>query len=147
MPAFHHRDPGLIGAALALDKLSVDIIADGAHLHPAAVKFIIKAKGTDRVILISDRVEGPIRLKDGRLAGSRLGLNQAVRNVMEFAGVSLQDAVGMATINPARLLGIGGRKGSLEVGKDADVIIFDEALRIKYAIVKGNIVYGHTWYN
>lgn len=147
MPAFHHRDPGLIGAALALDKLSVDIIADGVHLHPATVKFTIKAKGIDRVILISDRIEGPMRLKDGRLAGSVLGLNQAVKNVMEFADVSLQDAVRMATMNPARLLGISGKKGSLEAGKDADIIIFDEALVIKSAIVKGDMVYGHMWYN
>ncbi len=147
MPPLHHRDPGLTGAALALDGLSVDIIADGIHLHPAVVRFAVKAKGVDRVILISDRIEGPIRLKDGRLAGSKLGLNQAVRNVMEFADVGLRDAVRMAAINPARLLGIGAGKGSLEAGKDADVIIFNEALEIKSAIVKGNIVYGHTWYN
>lgn len=155
MPAFNHREPGLIGAALTLDGLSVDIIADGIHLHPATVKLVVRAKRIDKVILISDSIYtgrnsvlgglkvyikgGEARLKDGRLAGSTLSLNQAVRNVMKFAGVNLHEAVRMATVNPARLLGIQGRKGSLEVGKDADVVIFDEGFRITSTIIKGKI--------
>jgi N-acetylglucosamine-6-phosphate deacetylase len=155
MPAFSHREPGLIGAALMLDKLSVDIIADGIHLHPATVKLVVKAKGIDKVILISDSIytgrnsilgglkvyinKGEARLRDGRLAGSTLSLNQAVRNAMEFAGINLQEAVRMVTINPARLLGIQAKKGSLAAGKDADVVIFDKRLKIKSTIIKGKI--------
>lgn len=155
MPAFNHREPGLTGAALTLDKLSVDIIADGIHLHPATVKLVVRAKGRDKVVLISDSIDtgpnsylgglkvyvkdGQARLKDGRLAGSTLCLNQAVKNAMEFAGINLQDAVRMATINPARLLSIQDRKGSLDIGKDADIVIFDEGLKVKSTIVKGKI--------
>ncbi|MDP3785970.1 MAG: N-acetylglucosamine-6-phosphate deacetylase [Candidatus Omnitrophota bacterium] len=139
MPGFDHSEPGLIGAALDLKRLTFDIIADGIHVHPASVKFVIKTKGVDGVILISDNVY-KMRLPDGRLAGSVLNLNQAVKNVMKFADIDLQDAVKMATINPAKLLGIQDRKGSLQVGKDADIVIFDDNLKVKYTIIKGNIV-------
>lgn len=143
MPHFHHRDPGLIGASLTLNKLTVDIIADGIHLHPATVKLVIRTKGIDKVILISDLIKGrQARLENGHLAGSLLSLNQAVKNVMEFADVNLTDAVKMATLNPAKLLGIQNRKGSLEVGKDADIAIFDETFKVRATIVKGKEIFN-----
>ncbi len=136
MPAFDHSEPGLIGAALDLKRLTFDIIADGIHMHPATVKFAIKTKGVDRVILISDNV-CKVRLHDGCLAGSVLTLNQAVKNAMKFADIDLQDAIKMATLNPAKLLGIHDRKGSIVVGKDADIVIFDDNLKVRCVIVKG----------
>lgn len=158
MPVFHHRDPGLIGASLTLDRLSVDIIADGVHLHPATVKFVIETKGIDKVILISDSIatgkkitlgglkvyikNGQARLENGRLAGSLLSLHQAIKNVMEFADINLRDAVKMTTLNPARLLGIQDRKGSLEVGKDADIVIFDKDFKIRATLINGNVVFN-----
>ena len=154
MPAFHHSEPGLISAALTIDNITVDIIADGIHVDPAAIKLAVGAKGAGKIVLISDgigsggkafmlaglkvRVKGKeARLGNGKLAGSIIGLNDAVRNMMEFSGVSLPEAVGMASLNPARVLGINGRKGSLEAGKDADIVIFDNDLKIRHTIVKG----------
>ncbi len=158
MPSFHHRDSGLTGAALTLKDLSIDIIADGIHLNPATVKLAIKAKGPDKVILISDGISagrdiklgglkvlirnGQARLENGRLAGSLLGLNRAVKNVIEFADVDLSTAVMMASLNPARLLGIQKRKGSLEAGKDADIVIFDSGFNVKSTIINGNIIFN-----
>ncbi|MDD4879315.1 MAG: N-acetylglucosamine-6-phosphate deacetylase [Candidatus Omnitrophica bacterium] len=156
MPPFHHREPGLIGAALTIDRMTADIIADGVHVDPATVKLAFEAKGPDNIILISDaigdgkkafmlgglkvRVKGKeARLVNGKLAGSVIGLNDAVRNMMKFTGVSLPGAVGMASLNPARVLGVEKRKGSLSVGKDADVVIFDKDLKIKHTIIKGKI--------
>lgn len=139
MPGFDHSEPGLIGAALNSKRLTFDIIADGIHVHPANVKFVIKTKGIDGVILISDNV-CKARSQNGRLAGSVLNLNQAVKNIMKFADIDLHDAVKMVTLNPAKLLGIQDRKGSLQVGKDADIVIFDDNLKVKYTIIKGNIV-------
>jgi len=157
MSAFHHREPGLIGAALTMDKLTADIIADGIHVDPAMIRLTVEAKGTGKVILISDGIgdgrrafmlgglkvhvrDKEARLKDGKLAGSVIGLDDAVRNIMKFAGVSLPDAVRMASLNPARVLGIERKKGSLEKGKDADIVIFDKDLKVKHTIVKGNMV-------
>lgn len=157
MRAFHYREPGLIGAALTVDKLTADIIADGIHVDPATIRLTVEAKGAGGVILISDgigegrkafmlgglkvRVRGKeARLADGKLAGSVIGLDDAVRNIIKFARVSLPDAVGMATMNPARVLGIERKKGSLEKGKDADIVIFDKGLKVKHTIVKGNMV-------
>lgn len=155
MPAFHHRDPGLVGAALTIKDLTVDIIADGIHLDRVAVKLAVEEKGADKVILISDRLafgrqitlgglkvrvgNGPARLENGRLAGSIIGLNQAVKNIIKFTGADLPAAVGMATLNPARLLGIQHRKGTLEAGKDADIVIFDKELKIRATIIKGKM--------
>ncbi len=136
MQGFDHSELGLIGAALNSKKLTFDIIADGIHVHPATLKFAIRTRGVDGVILISDNV-CKARLQDGRLAGSLLTLNQAVKNAMNFADINLQNAIKMATINPAKLLGIHGRKGSIEVGKDADIVIFDDNLKVRCVIVKG----------
>ena len=156
MLAFRHRDPGLIGAALTIDNITADIIADGIHVDSATIKLAVEAKGAGKIVLISDgigngrktftlgglkvRVKGKeARLENGKLAGSVIGLNDAVRNIMKFAGVSLPEAVSMASLNTACVLGIDDRKGSLEVGKDADIAIFDHNLKVRHAIVKGKV--------
>lgn len=161
MSGLHHREPGPVGAALDADAW-VELIVDGIHLHPATVRLVAKAKGFDRICLVTDAMsaaglpdgeyslgglpvfvhDGVARLADGTLAGSTLTMDRAVRNFMEFTGCSLPQAVRTASLTPARLLGIADRKGSLEVGKDADLVVFDEELNIHYTIVGGEIVYA-----
>lgn len=163
MTGLHHREPGVVGAALDSDAY-VELICDGVHLHPAFVRLVAKVKGYDRICLVTDAIsaaglpdgeyvlgglpvfvqEGVARLSDGTLAGSTLTMDRAVKNFMEFTGCSLPEAVRCATLNPARLLGIDHRKGSLAVGKDADLVIFDEDLTVQYTILGGKIVYART---
>jgi len=161
MSGFHHREPGAVGAALDSDVM-VGLIPDGIHLHPAAVRLVLKAKGIDKICLVTDSIgaaglgdgryslagqevivdHGVARLADGTLAGSTLTMERAVKNFLEFTGVSLPEAVRTATLNPARLLGLDRRKGSIAVGKDADLVIFDEAFNVHYTIIGGEIVYS-----
>lgn len=150
MKGFTHREPGISGASLIDERVYCEMICDGIHLHPCTMKLVVKAKGNDRIILISDSmmaaglsdgeytlggqkviVKGEeARLADGTLAGSTLTLNKAVYNMMHMVGVPIQDAVRMATLNPARAIGLERNKGSIEIGKDADLVIFDEQLNI-----------------
>ena len=144
MRPFRHREPGAVGAALDTDAF-VEVIVDGYHLHPAAVRLALRAKGLDRICLVTDAVPGegpePARLPDGTLAGSRLTMNQAVQNFMAFTGCSLSEALRAATLNPAQVLGLAHRKGTLAPGKDADLILFDEDWQIHGAIVEGEILW------
>lgn len=161
MRGFDHREPGVVGAALSSEKLILEMIADGIHLHPVTMKILLKIKEIEKIILITDAMratskpegtynlggqevvvtKGQARLKDGTLAGSVLTMDKAVRNMVNIAGISLMKAIRMATINPAKCLGIEGRKGSLEPGKDADIVILDKKLRVDATIVKGRVVY------
>ena len=161
MPPFHHRAPGAVGAALDSDAY-VGLICDEVHVHPAVVRLVAKIKGYDRICLVSDAIsaaglpdgeyslgglpvfvkEGVARLSDGTLAGSTLTMDRAVRNFLEFTGCSLPEAVRCAALNPARLLGIDDRKGSLAVGKDADLVIFDADLTVHYTVLGGKVVYA-----
>ncbi|MFO8033925.1 MAG: N-acetylglucosamine-6-phosphate deacetylase [Candidatus Bipolaricaulota bacterium] len=164
MRGFHHRDPGPVGAALDTEAY-VELICDGVHVHPSAVRLVAWAKGVDRICLVTDSMAaaglpagaytlggqpvtvrgGEARLADGTLAGSTLTMNRAVKNFMNWTGCSLPEAVRCASFNPARLLGLDERKGSLEVGKDADLVVFDEELAVHYTIIGGEIVFdsGH----
>lgn len=142
MRPLDHREPGILGAALSDDRLTADIIADGIHVDPSVVKMFLAAKGEERAILITDAIsatgmgDGHYKLgsvdvtvkgdrceHDGKLAGSVLTLDRAVRNIMQFAGWKLQQSVRLATLNPARLLGICDRKGALAPGADADLVV------------------------
>ena len=156
MSGFHHREPGVAGAALESDETYCEIIPDLIHVHSAAIKILIKAKGSDKVILITDAIEaaglgdgeyelnlgrasvrnGACRLPDGNLAGSTLTLDKGVRNIVNM-GINLKTAVKMATVNPAVLLGIEDKKGSIAVGKDADLVILNKDLEIEKVIVRG----------
>jgi N-acetylglucosamine-6-phosphate deacetylase len=163
MEPLHHRQPGLVGAALALDELTCQIIADNIHVHPAVLKLAVRAKTPQRIILITDAmsgagmpdgryvlggqavqvVNGAARLADnpGALAGSTLGMDAALRHVMAAAGLTLAEALPMATMVPARAIGLDGRKGSLAAGLDADLTVLDEALQVERTIVGGREVY------
>lgn len=161
MRPLHHREPGIVGTALIEDELSVELIADGFHLADTILKLVYKTKPKDKIILVTDAMmaaglndgeyslagqkvlvkDGKATLESGSLAGSTLRMNKAVKNFKEKVGVKLEDAVYIASYSPAKLLGVENKKGSLEVGKDADIIIFDKDLNIKMTIVEGKIVY------
>jgi len=161
MRPFHHREPGPMGAALDTDAY-VALICDGVHVHPAAVRLAAKAKGYDRMCLVTDAMaaaglpdgtyalggqpvtvrDGEARLADGTLAGSTLSMDRAVKHFLDWTGCSLPEAVRCASLNPARLLGLDDRKGSLEVGKDADLVAFDEELVVHHTIVGGKVVFS-----
>jgi N-acetylglucosamine-6-phosphate deacetylase len=161
MEGLHHRRPGTVGAVLLLDRIYAEFIADGIHLHPAVVTMIVRLKGPDKALLITDAIrgagmpegeyelggqkivvkKGAVRLADGTLAGSALAMDTAVRNVHEFVGAPLQHCLQMATLTPARSISIAHRKGSLEPGKDADVVILNRDLEVTATMVNGRVVY------
>jgi N-acetylglucosamine-6-phosphate deacetylase len=149
MRPFSHRDPGVIGAVLTSQDVNAELIADGVHVEEAAMKLLLMAKGAAHVTLVSDGLSatgmpdgkytlggfevtvsgGVCRNAEGTLAGSTLTLDRALRNIVGL-GISLQDAVRMLTINPAKLLGIEFKKGSLRAGADADILLLDEGLHL-----------------
>jgi N-acetylglucosamine-6-phosphate deacetylase len=155
----HHRQPGVVGAVLATPTISAELICDGIHVHPLAVAVLAACK-RDRVILITDAVraagmpdgdytfdervialrDGAVRLPDGTLAGSALTMDRAVRHYAAYAG-GLHAAAQAASLAPARLLGIADRKGSLETGKDADLVVIDDDFNVVLTVVGGRIVY------
>lgn len=161
MTPFGHRSPGVVGAALLSPEVTLQLIADGVHLHPAAVRLAVEQAGVDRIALITDAVgplglpegryasfghevlvrDGRVQLADGTLAGSVLTMNRAVKNVMEFAGVPIWEAARMAAAVPARVLGQGDHKGALEPGKDADLVLVDEDLKVHLTMVEGRVVF------
>ena len=160
MSALAHRNPGVVGAALASDNVSAEIIADTFHINPGLYSIVAKVKG-DKMVLITDctRAGGmpdgeydlggqPIflkgiecRLADGTIAGSVLKLNHAVRNVLANTDLPVNEVFKMASLNPATSIKVADRIGSLEEGKDADIIIADENINIIRTIKKGKTIY------
>jgi N-acetylglucosamine-6-phosphate deacetylase len=158
MRPLDHRDPGILGAVLENDELTADIIADGIHVHPSVVKLFLRAKGTDRAILITDAISATdmpdgiynlggleVQVSNGRceyqgkLAGSVLTLDQAIRNVMSFAGLQLQQAAKLATLNPAQRLGISDQRGLLTAGRRADLVVLTPEGQVAQTIIGGEI--------
>src|ERR1700722_14451781 len=157
MRPLDHREPGIIGEMLTDSRLSADIIADGIHLNPVIVELFLKAKGPDAAVLITDAIsatgmpDGRYRLgtfevevKNGRcllggkLAGSVLTMDRAVRNVMQFAHWDLQQAIRLATLNPARVAGLTNR-GKLEAGAQADFVVLSPDGQVRNTIVRGQV--------
>ena len=149
-----HRDPGIAGEVLCNAEISADIIADGIHVHPTMVQIFLKTKGSDRAVLITDAtaatgmpegqymlgsLEVEVRdgkcLHDGKLAGSVLTLDRAVRNTMEFAGLELQQAVRLASLNPARAMNVD--RGTVAKGQPADMVALSPSGEVKATIVNG----------
>ena len=152
MRPLHHRDPGLLGEALTNDRLTAMVILDGAHVTPMAFQLLWRCRGPQGIALVTDSVQhysgrpktaqrGAYYIKPGVLAGSRLTMIRAVRNAVVFGKISLHDAVQMATVVPARLLGEEKRLGSLAVGRAADLVVFDQHFRVSLTMVGGHIVY------
>ncbi len=174
-----YRISGVIESTLLLDELTTEIIADGHHLPPSLMKLIIKAKGLDKVSVITDAMSaaglGPGKYSVGGLdtiveanvaeefeipeeegnyvaklltrdafAGSVAIIDRCVRNMINLVGLSMQDAIKMATLNPAKVIGVDEKKGSLIKGKDADLVIFDKKINILATVVKGKVVFSHS---
>jgi N-acetylglucosamine-6-phosphate deacetylase len=160
MRGLHHRDPGAVGAVLASPFVDAELIADGQHVARGAIEVLLAAKGVERVLLVTDNValtgvepgeygSGPrvvtvtkdgVTLADGTIAGSVLPFNQHVANMAEIAG--LANAVVMASVNPARVIGVGENKGSIEAGKDADLVLLDRDFKVRMTIIHGRVVYS-----
>jgi N-acetylglucosamine-6-phosphate deacetylase len=156
MRPFSHRDSGVIGAVLTTPDVTAELIADGVHVEEAAMRILLQAKGPGCVILVSDGIsatgmpdgkytlgkfevtvsDGVCRNTEGKLAGSTLTLDRALRNVVGM-GFPLSDAVRMLTSNPAKLLGLEFKKGALRVGADADIVLLDRDLQVTNVWARG----------
>jgi N-acetylglucosamine-6-phosphate deacetylase len=165
MSPLNHRAPGAVGAALALAGFHAELIADEVHVHPAAMNALVRARGADEVVLVTDAVrptgtatdfvgeqqgrriairDGAMRLDDGTLVGSVLTMDLALRNVLRVTGRSLSELWPMVSRNPAVSAGIGNRTGRLEVGLDADLVVLDEELCVVRTLVGGRTVFDAT---
>ncbi|MFD9488187.1 N-acetylglucosamine-6-phosphate deacetylase [Streptomyces sp. NPDC059991] len=158
MPALGHRAPGPIAALLEDERITVELINDGTHLHPASLELAFHHKGADRVAFITDAMDaagfgdglyhlGPLEVEvkegvarlveGGSIAGSTLTLDRAFRRSVTVDGLSVEDTVRALSANPARLLGVYDKAGSLEPGKDADLVVLDERFALKGVMRRG----------
>lgn len=164
MTGLHHREPGTLGAALTLPQLNCELIADNIHIHPAVQDVIYRCKGADHVILITDAVRGAglpdgeysidertvaikdgiVRLPDGTLAGSTLTMERGLRNFLAATGEPLANVWQTSSLNAARAIGVSARKGSLEPGKDADLVLVDNEINVEMTVAEGRIVYRNA---
>ncbi|OIJ12845.1 N-acetylglucosamine-6-phosphate deacetylase [Anaerobacillus arseniciselenatis] len=162
LSGMHHRDPGVVGAALANDELFVELIVDGIHVHPEIVKLTYKAKQANQIILITDAIratglkdgcyelggqsvnliDGQPLLADGTLAGSTLTMNEAIKNMISYTGCSLQEIVVMTSENPAKRLNVFQRKGSIKEGKDADLVVLNDQKDVIMTVCRGEVTYS-----
>ena len=161
MEPIHQRNPSIIGAALESD-IYTELICDGLHVHPGIVRLVIKTKGMDKVIGVTDSImaaglqdgmyklgvndvvvkNGDAKLVSGDTrAGSTLTMDQAIRKIMEFTNKPIEQCIELITKNPATLLNIQDKKGEIAVGKDADLVFLDKDYRVVKTLVKGKIVY------
>lgn len=168
MLTLDHREPGLVGALLDSPAAIVGLIVDGIHLHPAVIALVYRLVGPDRVSLVTDAMAGlgmpqgryrlgeqdvnieenSARLANGRLAGSVLNLNQAVKNFIQFTGCSLEEAIATVTLVPARLLNLDDHLGSIAPGYWADLTILSKDLEVIATFVRGQLVFqmeGMAW--
>ena len=164
MPPYSHRAPGVIGAACDNEKVMVELICDGVHSHPATVRTTFKMFGDDRIVLISDSMmacgldDGQYTLGGqdvtvkgnlatltelGNIAGSVTNLMKCMRKAVKEMHIPLESAVNCATANPAKVIGIYENYGSLTPGKQADVVLLDKDLEIRYIVKSGEVVYGN----
>jgi N-acetylglucosamine-6-phosphate deacetylase len=161
MTPLTHRKLGGVGAFLTNPNASVQIIADGSHVLPPALQLTYKAKGAHKINIVTDALapagtdatsyeyvgnqlivnETGCFMQDGTLAGSMLTMNRAVENFYKNTDASLREVLNMVSLNPARTMGIDDRKGSLEVGKDADVVVMNKDFSVDCTIVEGKIAY------
>ena len=163
MQGLGHRELGTIGAGMTLPQIHCELIADNTHVHPAAQKILVDVKGTSGVILVTDAIraaglpegdytldersihiqDGAVRLPDGTLAGSVLTMERALQNLCTATGRSLDEMWVTSSLNAARAIGVSAHKGSLEIGKDADLILLDQSFNVKLTVVRGVIVFSN----
>ncbi|WP_191562065.1 N-acetylglucosamine-6-phosphate deacetylase [Metabacillus idriensis] len=159
MRGIHHREPGVAGTVLMIDEVKTEMIVDGIHIAPEMVKFAYKVKGSEGTILITDAMRAKglgagkydlggqevtvdasrATLADGTLAGSILTFRDAAVNMMNYTGCSLEEIVKMSSVNPAKQIGVYDRKGSLSIGKDADIVVLDENSEVLMTFCRGKI--------
>jgi len=158
MPPFHHRDPGVIGAAYDAMDSTVELIVDGIHLHPSVVRATLEMFGEDRVVFVSDSMmatglpDGTYALggqevnvsgkkatliADGAIAGSATNLMDCVKNAVKNVGIPLTTAIKAAAVNPAKRIGIYDEYGSITPGKIANIVLLDTDLNVKAVFIKG----------
>lgn len=163
MSGFDHKDPGVVGAILDSEDITAEIIADGVHVHPSALRLAVARKGPEKICLITDSMkatgvgdgvyqwgEEEIEVLGKRatirgsdiLAGSVLSLNVAIRNMIEWTGVNTNQAVNMASLNPARVLGLGEEIGSIQIGKLANLVVLDRDFDVVDTFIRGKSVLG-----
>lgn len=160
MRPFRHRDAGIIGAVLTDDRVCAELICDGVHVEPPAIRLLVKSKGLERIVLASDSLSGagmpdgnyPLgnftvhmaggvsRTVEGKLAGSALTLDAAVRNLATFTGLSYKECLPCATLNPARIVGMEKEKGVIAPGADADLAVLDRNHYVTQTYVRGRPV-------
>ena len=164
MQGLGHREPGTVGAALTIPQIACELIADNIHVHPAVQKILLDVKTPSGVILITDAIraaglpegeymlddrsvniqDGAVRLQDGTLAGSILTMERALQNLCSATGRSLEELWVTSSLNAARAIGISSRKGSLEAGKDADLVLLDDSFQVHLTVAQGEIVYDDS---
>jgi N-acetylglucosamine-6-phosphate deacetylase len=162
MRPFHQREPGILGQVLTDERVFAEVICDGIHVHPTALRMLLALKGTDRTILITDGLsavdmpegsyplgdkmivvkDGECRDLDGRLAGSTLTLDRSVRNLVQWYKLPLHEAIAAASASPARSMRMEGEKGVISPGADADLVFLDSGLDVMKTMVGGQIVYS-----
>ncbi len=161
MRGIHHREPGVVTAALLSKDVSTEIIVDRNHLHAAIVQLIYAMKGSEKTVLVTDsmrakclgdgqydlggqdvHVENHVaRLPNGTLAGSTLTMSQAIKNMMTITDCTLRDCIKMTSENPAKMLNLFSKKGSIAPSKDADLVVLDDHLNVVLTVRGGHIVY------
>lgn len=161
MAGIHHRKPGIFVAASEHPQVTFQIIPDGVHVHPAVVRLLVRLVGSERVLAVTDAMratgladgrfslgdvdvivrDGIARASDGGLAGSTLTMAKALTNMMQFCDLSLAEALPMVTRVPARSIGMYPQKGSLQIGTDADIVIWDENSGVQATLIAGELVF------
>ncbi|MBS0350240.1 MAG: N-acetylglucosamine-6-phosphate deacetylase [Proteobacteria bacterium] len=163
MRGFHHREPGCAGAILLEPKVMAELIVDGVHCHAGAVQLAYRIKGPEGLVLITDAMrakccgnegefdlggqtvvvkQGAARLKNGALAGSVLTISQAFINMQKFTHCSIEDLINLTSKNPAKVLNIYSKTGSITPGKIADLAVLDEKMAVVLTVVKGQVVFS-----
>jgi N-acetylglucosamine-6-phosphate deacetylase len=164
MSGFDHKNPGAVGAILDSEDITAEIIADGVHVHPAALRLAVARKGPEKICLITDSMkatgvgdgiyqwgEEKIEVLGKRatirgsetLAGSVLSLKEAIRNMIEWTGVNTNQAINMASLNPAYVLGLEDEIGSIQTGKLANLTVLDREFNVVDTLLRGKSVLGN----
>jgi N-acetylglucosamine-6-phosphate deacetylase len=161
MPPLHHRHPGPIAAAMTMPELLAELIADNVHVHPAILAAMLRAKGPDGIVLVTDALrptglsggsftigdrpvsvaDGAVRLSDGTLAGSVLTMDRALRNLVRATGRPMVELWPTASRNGALAAGVADTKGDIAEGMDADLVVVDDDVRVKLTVVQGRVAY------
>jgi N-acetylglucosamine-6-phosphate deacetylase len=163
MRGLHHRQPGTVGGVLLAEGVRVELIADGVHVHPAALRLALRLKGVDGASVVTDSIQaaglpdgeyrshrhgetirivnGESRLADGTLAGGTLTMDRGLKNIIDFTDINLAEGVRMCTLTPAKATAVDDRKGSLEPGKDADMVLLNRRFEVQATVVRGDVAY------